>query len=660
MKQTICAFALLTLAAMAMHAQNSVTMTLNIDHADRVTVKYLDASYNDVIVDNLQDGDNTLTVPVGYYSKSVDIIAKEGFGLESCTYLNPGATEAEPSAIQYMTRSYFDASLDPSTEGAVWTVKTFDFAEKRTAHATFNIDDPSKAMVKRVNSNTIVELDAGDNQVSFIPAEGETANESVFSITSTDPERPLYKVLVNGQNAEGYDNENSYVTINDNDIVTIEAEYPDINVPVRFTYSDTAYGFVTKIAADGTELDFDGNSVEVKCGSKVEFWYDENNYNLTSISINGEPVSYPWSPISLGIVTSETVIDIDAAKVGNYKFNVNVNDAGYVKLLAFEEGASIYYGGQEIPLTSGENKDVEVSDKRHFFSIEAKTRSKLVGLTLNGNKIEQVEKTDYSGNPYMEWPFPIEINDGDVLDITASGPVRDNDAVIYVDKIPEGSYSFDFNMNGYNPGLKEGYNIVKFDDNEDSEVGDLPFNLHLLYSPMASWLYMNGEAVEPASHSENSDNYTLPAVEGNSVLKIFTQSEPQTYAITFTATGIADEKISVKKDYISAIKEPEKGFDILGTTAISIIISDLSSAEVTADGVAVQPQEDGSYVIVADAPTDIEVKGDDAGVTSGSITESCNKVYNLQGICLNRNADSGYMKTLPAGIYIINGKKVKI
>lgn len=356
MKKSICALALALGMSLFCHAQNSVTMTLNIDHADRITVKYYDASYNTVYVDNLKDGDNTLTVPVGSYDKSVDVIAKDGYGLESCTYLNAGATEAVFRDILYMKSSYFNASTDPTTEGAVWSVKTFDFAERRTAHATFKVDDSSKVRVTRVNSNTEVTLDNGDNNVAFIPAEGDTPNESIFSITATDPYKPIYKVTINGVEVENYDKDNSYVTIADNDIVIIEANFPDIEVPVRFTYSDNGFGFVTKVAADGVEVPFDGYSAMVKCGSNVEFWYDERNYILNSIAINGKTEEYPWSPLSLGIISSETSVAIDADKVGNYTFDVKVNDASYIKLLAFEEGASIYYGGQEIPLSPAKTK----------------------------------------------------------------------------------------------------------------------------------------------------------------------------------------------------------------------------------------------------------------------------------------------------------------
>lgn len=662
MKKIVYTLAILLGIASAAQAQNKVTMTLNVDHADRVTVKYYDASYNEVIVDNLKDGDNSLTVPVGNYSKSVDIIAKEGFGLESCTFLNPGETAPSSADILYMKSAYFNASADPSTQDAVWTVRTFAFDDARTAHATFIVDDPAKVKVTRVASNTLVDLSRGDNNVAFIPAAGDKTNESVFSIVASNNDKPLYKVSVNDVQVEGYDSDNSYVTINDNDIVKIEANFPDIDVPVNFTYSDKGFGFVTKVAADGVEIPFDGNNLSVKCGSKVEFWYNDSDYILSSISINGQKVEYPWSPISLGIVTEETTVAIDASKVGNYTFDVKVNDASYIKLLAFEQGASIYYGGKEINLVSGENKDVEVSDKLHYFSIEATTRSKLKALTLNGVKIEQEEKTDYSGGTYLEWPFPIEIKQGDVLEITGAGPERDNEAILYIDKIPEGSYSFSFNMNGYSPAVKEGYNFIKFDDNTDAEVGDLPFNISLYYSPMQSWLYINDQTVEPNNESAYSSDYKLTEVAPNSVLKLFTEAQPLEYNVTMTLEGIQAENIAVTKDHISKVASPAQGFKVIGPTAVKIEGLDYDIKEVKANGETIVPDNNGAYTLLVEADTTIEVTGKRSAVEECYISDATDsvEVYTIQGIKVKNAATKADLNSLPHGFYIINGKKVKL
>lgn len=643
--------------ASAMPAQTDVTMTLNVDHADRITLTYYDLSYNEVVVEGLKDGDNELTIPVGSWSKSVNVIAKDGFGLESCTFTNPGAQE-ENCYIQYMTRSYFDASADPSTEGAVWKVRTFDFAEKRTAHATINIDNAAKVTVVRKESNTTVNLVNGANDVTFIPAEGDNSGETVFSINPTDYYQYFYKVLVNGSEPEDFDLGGSDLTIADGDVITVESEYPDIEVPVHFTYTDGAFGFVTKVISNGEETEFDGHIANIKCGSKVEFIYDEENYILNSIKINNEPVDYPWSPMSLGTVAKETYVEIDARKVGSYTFDVIVNDASLVKLQAFEDDSSIYYGGVEIPLVSGENRDVQVSDKRHFFSITGKTRSELTGLVLNGVKIEQIEKTDYWGETYAEWPFPIEINQGDVLEITGSGPQRGNTAVLYVDKIPEGSYSFDFNMNGYKPEVVAGYNLLKFDDNDDAEIGDIPFNIDLIYSPMASWCYVNETPVETYYSSESANSYKLTSVADNTVIKLFTDSEPATYSVTMHVPEVLTDKISVRKDFVTEVAYPENGFKVLGPTMLTISINDGKDIRILVNGDDVT-SDNGECSILADKDTKIDVQ-DLSTLAIGQINEDhdlhrTNEIYNLQGMKVSSKASN-----LPHGVYIINGKKVKL
>ena len=53
----------------------------------------------------------------------------------------------------------------------------------------------------------------------------------------------------------------------------------------------------------------------------------------------------------------------------------------------------------------------------------------------------------------------------------------------------------------------------------------------------------------------------------------------------------------------------------------------------------------------------------DADITTGIDditidTDNRNDVYNLQGICIRRNATQADIDALPAGIYIVNGRKL--
>lgn len=217
--------------------------------------------------------------------------------------------------------------------------------------------------------------------------------------------------------------------------------------------------------------------------------------------------------------------------------------------------------------------------------------------------------------------------------------VRDNDAVVYIDKIPEGSYSFDLNLNGYKPTLTDGYNFVKYDDDTDAEIGDLPFRISLYYSPMASWLYLNGEEVNPKTSSTYANDYELTEVTPGSVLKLFTAAEPKMNVVSFTATGIADSNLKVTKDYITEVSNPTIGFTAVGPTIVKIEVTDTPKVEVKANGEAINPAEDGTYTLTVDSDTAIEVTGA-SGITDAAKTGNADnatfEVYTIQGIAVNR------------------------
>lgn len=118
---------------------------------------------------------------------------------------------------------------------------------------------------------------------------------------------------------------------------------------------------------------------------------------------------------------------------------------------------------------------------------------------------------------------------------------------------------------------------------------------------------------------------------------------------------------------------------------ISPIFINLTIDKVTINGLPVEKVNDNNYVLddtsdltvvidftllerqqmttVYDAAFNALVPDSDlsSGITSveGEINER-NDVYNLQGICVRRNATKAEIRKLPAGIYIIKGQKIRI
>jgi hypothetical protein len=78
------------------------------------------------------------------------------------------------------------------------------------------------------------------------------------------------------------------------------------------------------------------------------------------------------------------------------------------------------------------------------------------------------------------------------------------------------------------------------------------------------------------------------------------------------------------------------------------------------NGQTIEAGEDGSYSfeVTEDTTVKIASKATDA-VSAIAINNNVNNnVYNLQGVAVLRNASAEQIATLPAGLYIINGKKV--
>ena len=67
------------------------------------------------------------------------------------------------------------------------------------------------------------------------------------------------------------------------------------------------------------------------------------------------------------------------------------------------------------------------------------------------------------------------------------------------------------------------------------------------------------------------------------------------------------------------------------------------------------PGEDGTYNFVIKSPLSLKIEdAEESGVNEIESSASADAaIYNLQGIRV-----SGDLRTLPAGIYVVNGKKV--
>ena len=89
-------------------------------------------------------------------------------------------------------------------------------------------------------------------------------------------------------------------------------------------------------------------------------------------------------------------------------------------------------------------------------------------------------------------------------------------------------------------------------------------------------------------------------------------------------------------------------------------IAPRNGAQITVarDNETLTPDEEGNYSFIADRPSTVAIEKDGSvGIDAVTGTTTLGNVYSLQGILIKKNATAADLDRLPAGIYIINGKK---
>lgn len=596
-------------------AANAVNITINVDDPERVKVS---VAYEEKSV---VAGANTFSVDE--YTQ-VAIEAKAGAMIQSVTRTSDGGTEyvSNMNNCSLYVSSY--------NEGETWTVVSGLEADIRTGVCRVTVDDASKVRMQRSGTYSEVTLSDGLNEVRYIPG-----TETQLMIASAIYGTPLYKVTHNGTEKESQYG-TWYIDLTGEDEIEIQANYPDVDFPVHFTYADEeSKGFITGVTVDAAQVDnYNDADFSVKAGSAITISGNTADYALDELTVNGTPVTYFYGSHTF-TVTEETTVSVKAHKYGTISATLNIDDPTNVKVY---RGNS--YDGQLIEgLVSGANT-IEVSETNTAISIAAESGCFITSVTDGDG---QSYYADYSGY------YNVTLKDGMTVDIVSGRIARDSKAIVYVDDRAAAATYFSFTRNDRSEvALETGYNTVDF------YSGDNPMGLSWYGAPYAN-VYLNGETVAPMY--ENSASYQVSFNDGD-VLKIYLASNPKTCGVTFTVgDNINATGISVKHDIIVGVEDWANGFSALQGTQVDITAEDIS---VTVNGTAVTPV-DGTFTFTVSDDTEVSIAKPTAisDIRAGETTAARN-VYNMQGVKVADNADNAAISNLPAGIYIIDGKKIVI
>ena len=608
-KSFILTVLLMVVALVPMQAFN---VTVNVDDASKLTL-YLGSS-----AQSLSNGDNVLDVKTGdrlYFSANTGFVLKQ---------VNNGTSDEYISSLTSCI-----VNLDESKhDGAKWVVTTATLDEVRTAVCKVTVDDASKVTLGTSGTYSKLKLENGVNNVKFVPG-----IESPLVVSAKDSNTSLYSVTKNGTPVSA--SYGSYrIDVVDGDEINIEANYPNIDYAVKFNLSEKADGFITEVLVNNVPVtNYLDDNFTVKAGSKVTIKGNTNDYKLESFKVNGSDIDFYGSYEFM--VTAASTVNIVAHKYGNMTAHVNIDDASHVTVY---KGYSYY--GNKADVKTGLN-DVEIPESAPILCIAANDGFRLVSVT-DGT----TEYTDRDGFSEVN----VKAVDGMNLTVTTAALVRDKKAVVYVEDADAPSMMRFMRKDYTQQKLATGYNTVEFYD------GDNPFSTSV-YGTTSLDVYKNDELVTPPYAGAQTYSLTLA---DNDVVKLFFTKTPAQVEATINVDGDA-EKLSVTKDRIVSVTNFASALSCLEGTEVAFSTADgYAIKAIDMNGTAVTAETDGSYKVVVNSNSTINVK---VAVASGigSVTTSAQKgtdIYTVAGVLVLKNATPSQINALAKGLYIINGKTV--
>ena len=623
MKKFYSIFVMAIMAIVAFNAKADITVTLKVDDATRLTANYqyygADYTAKEVSLDLTQfTGEGaTFTVPASYCY--VNIYATDGNTITSAM------NETTGSSASIGSSTYFYIYAD-----AVLSVTSADLEATRTASCTVNVDDASKVNMSYY-SGTKIELVNGANTIKFNPN-----NETPFQISHASYGESLYQVALN--NVVQTDSYGRYVvSVADGDVLDIKSDFPDEPTTITFSYGDNEAEVLgcLSVKVDGEAVeDFDGKTLTAKLGQKITIVGDVNLYNFNySIYVDGASVYFSGN-YEFTATKTEYAISIDATKYTTFNVYATTATPEYISVYAVTSN--------DVITLSTDTTAIALTSNNNYINIMPATDCFITSVLVNG--------VEYGSNYDTSSVSVRGLAENDTIVITADKLVRDKEAYIWVDDLTAAMY---------------GYSVQRYSDRASVNLisgeavtvnfadTDNPYYISF-YQPTYCSIFVNGVYLVP--QYEGSTSYYVTLVDGDAI-KVYLASQPEKYAVTITQN--VEDAISAVATDGQAYSNYASGFTVLDGTVVSITLAD-TKASVTVDGATVEADAEGKYNVVITKETNIVVDKTNAIEEVVEVETLNNNVYNLQGILVVKNATESQINALPAGLYIINGKKVAV
>lgn len=536
--------------------------------------------------------------------------------------------------------------LYEENDGCVYTVTTRDMSPLRTASCTITVLDDGGGIAASRGGHAF-DLATGSQTVKFDP---ESETEFVFTLNSWVS---CHTFTVNGEPVEKtfYEYE---VTLADGDEVVI-AVYDPVNiVPVRINVNPEGVGAIRSVDVNYVNIE-DWTEFTVKAGEKVGISYNTEDYNVKSITVNGEPQAVGYTQVLA--VADPIEINISAAPWGDMTVIVNVTIPEAVKMYYIEdiingEGEPDVVSHDRFPLVKGEN------------IVKFPERDTRLVIVPRYGYFSDI--TDADGNPVaIEDNCVVDPYDGMVINIDSQTLDYDGRFAIFVDgkygkneiTTPGETPTVDFDFACYAHAWSE--------DWTDIEQGGYTF-IPLITEYDIMWqlavmgchvgqmdVYLDNVCVSDGiEHNVWGDwysDYFKPA--NGTVFRFYPCGMAGMHELRF---DIADDAagVEVLADHMNSVADlaapyrcfPAQEFTVRNAGELSVVLGDE----------ALVPDSEGNYSFAVNGDVTLHIGGN-SGIDGIPADKAAGEtvIYNLQGIRMNRDLDA-----LPAGIYIVNGRKV--
>lgn len=580
--------------------------------------------------------------------------------------------ETQDETYEITGYKYSTAYSSSVKDGDVFSYTLMLASEFKAPQITINVDFPDDITVS-LSDETVEGLVANEPNVVDLPAP-----ESTIEVRHKNWEDEVYKAEVNGEPLQDMWGAGALRgTVKDGDVVniTVYPEAIDYTVNISVDPAEYAEDFFSSVEIAGEVYeDVVGNHV-VRNGKTMYVYFNTEFYAVTKLTINGEEQDLDYLNAQLKVkVTGDTdivftvekretrqiIIDVDLPEC--LSASVNWTDYDLV------EGENVF---EYVPSEYGDRVDLRLKGGASWVSLSA---------IVDGEE-EVVE------NPADSYTFYIDATYEKIV-ARVKPMERDKQFVAYFDLDQEGfdqfynnrdygSFEFYTRATGLWSDKREpGYNVIPYADKE------LPYQWYVyLYEtygePEIYLCYVDGEKVEPymgwsTYYIGDPTGEHGPSIHDGSVVKCFITKEPALYTAEIVAGE--DVEFSVIKDRIVPVEDYSVINDLEDTEieivpaegkGVKVYVVDADEAPVAGGAIAEAAGEllpataDGKYIVKLDGNKKVTVNNyEDTGVSSIMAGARQGDVYTMTGVRILSNASEAQISQLPAGLYIIGGKKV--